>query len=192
MNKIICFSGIDGCGKGTQKDLLVSYFQKNGKKVFLSKAYGDAEKECFSSFIEYWSQESILFLFQALHVEQRKQALEAIKRNEIVIADRWDDSYLAYHSKFGILATEVGLRNKLNEIAFQGIKPDITFLLDTPIEIAQERLSIRGADYFDKLPPSYHKIMRDAYLALAKKWKWIVIDGTLPTSEIHSKVIASL
>lgn len=186
---IICFSGVDGCGKGTQKDLLTIALRAKGKSVFSSKAYGDGEKECFAPFIEYWSQEAILFLFQALHVEQRKHMEKALQRGEIVIADRWDESYLAYHRTYGILKDDPTLRNLLNAIVFKGIIPDITFLLDVPVEQTRKRLQLRGADFFDKLPETYHETMRKEYLRLAEERKWIVLDGTRPAIEIHKNIL---
>ncbi|MEK7608041.1 MAG: dTMP kinase [Patescibacteria group bacterium] len=188
----ICFSGIDGCGKGTQKEFLADYYRGLGNRVFLSKAYGDAEKECFSAFIERWSQEAILFLFQALHTEQRKKAEQALQRGEIVIADRWDESYLAYHEAFGILSMYPALRARLNEIAFASMAPDVTFLIDLSEESARKRLQSRGMDFFDRLSADYHRTMRRKYLELAKERNWIVIDGAKTPADIRADVIAHL
>lgn len=186
---LICLTGIDGCGKGTQKELLRAHFQNAGKAVFMSKAYGDAEKECFSAFIEYWTQESILFLFQALHVEQRVKAEKALGRGDIVIADRWDESYLAYHSTHGILSSDPCLRDQLNKIAFAGIFPDVTFFLDVSVEQARKRLLSRGMDFFDRLSSDYHSTMRNEYLSIATARKWIIIDGTNPALDIHKEIL---
>ncbi len=189
---IINLTGIDGCGKGTQKVLLSQKFKSEGKRVFLSKAYGDAEKETFSPFIQWWHQTSILFLFQALHTQQRFEALEAEEKGDIVISDRWDDSYHAYHRNFGILADDPELRAELNKIAFDGRSPDITFLLDVPLEVAQNRMDVRGRDFFDKHPLSYHKAMLDEYHALAGERGWIIINAEKPVGEIHKDIVSHL
>lgn len=189
---IICLTGIDGCGKGTQKELLKVHLENSGKAVFISKAYGDAEKECFSAFIEYWTQESILFLFQALHVEQRMKAEKALTRGDIVIADRWDESYLAYHSTHGILSSNPCLREQLNSIAFGGIIPDVTFFLNVSVDKARERMLSRGMDFFDRLSNDYHSTMRNEYLSIATDRKWVVIDGTKSPLEIHRGILREL
>lgn len=186
---IICFSGIDGSGKGTQGGLLAKHLRLKGKRVFESKAYGDREKESFSPFIGQWSQEAILMLFQALHIEQRKDAEAAIARDEIVIADRWDESYLAYHRNFGTLAKNKALRNELNRIAFDGVIPDIGFLIDVPVEIASIRMEERGKDFFDRLSVSYHNTMRKEYLKIAAERKWVIFDGTKSPTKIHNDII---
>lgn len=189
---LICLTGIDGCGKGTQKELLRVHLQNMGKSVFMSKAYGDAEKECFSAFVEYWTQESILFLFQALHVEQRVRVEKALTRGEVVVADRWDESYLAYHSTHGILSLDPFLRDQLNRIAFAGIIPDFTFFLDVSVEQARQRLLSRGMDFFDSLSSEYHNTMRNEYLNIATTRNWIILDGTKPHLEIHREILRVL
>ncbi len=185
---IICITGLDGCGKSTQIDLLKKYFKKKDYSVFVSKAYGKDEKECLERFIQYWNPLAIMFFFQALHSQQRIETVKALKKGKIIIADRWDESYLAYHSHFGLLSKNEPLRKRLNEIAFAGIIPDITFLLDIPIEIAMERTKNRGVDFFDKHPWDYHSVMRIGYLKLAKKRKWIVLDGTASPKNIHKQI----
>ena len=187
---IICITGLDGCGKGSQKDFLVRYLRSRHIHVFKSKAYGDAEKESFSIFLQNWTQNSILFFFQALHVEQRVQTEQALLDHDVVIADRWDESYLAYHRTHGLLSEDSYLRDRLNEIAFGGILPDITFFLDTPVELAQKRMVSRGMDFFDSLPVSYHKTMREQYHILAKERGWVVIDGSLSMEQIHREIVS--
>ena len=186
---IICFSGLDGCGKGTQKELLAKRLRRRGRRVFMSKAYGEAEKECFSAFVSQWSQESILFLFQALHAEQRLQAEAALARGEIVIADRWDESYLAYHAAHGILARNPDLREALNGIAFSGILPDLAFFLDLPVDAAKQRIESRGSDFFDRLPAVYHRTMRNEYLRIARERGWHILDGARSVEKIHADVM---
>lgn len=185
---IICITGIDCCGKGTQIGLLINFLQKNGHDVFLSKAYAQAEKECFSPFMEYWCPESIMFLFQALHAQQRDKAEKAIEHNKIVVADRWDESYLAYHSNHGKLENNEKLLKDLNEIAFKNIIPDITFLLKTRIDIAKKRCKHRGEDFFDQLPSEYHETMANAYLKIAKSRNWVILDGESALIDIHRKI----
>lgn len=186
---LISFTDIDGCGKGTQIRLLSEYLEDKNHENFISKAYGDMEKEIFSVFMGKWDDRAVLFLFQALHVQQHLRARKQLEKGRIVIADRWDESYLAYHSKHGILQDRPELRSELNKIAFQGLKPDITFLLDTSVDVAQERMQARGADYFDDLSKSYHLRMRDGYLQIVKERNGYVIDGGQPIEKIHNEVI---
>jgi dTMP kinase len=189
---LINITGIDGCGKGTQLGHLADFLRSKNKPVFMSKAYGDAEKELFALFMETATPEGVLFLFQALHAEQRAKAEKALKRGEIVLADRWDDSYEAYHSQNGILSSDQKLRFRLNEIAFGGICADITFLLKVPVDIAMERCRIRGADFFDLKGREYHQSLSDRMDQLAAEQNWVVLDGTLPHREIHRRTVETI
>ena len=191
---IICLTGIDGCGKSVQAELLKNYLESKSQTVFLSKAYDREEKSIFSGFINCCDQIAILFLFQALHAQQRIKAEKALSERKTVIADRWDEGYLAYHANYGILSDKPELREKINEMAFDGIKPDVTFLIDLPVEEANKRCILRqkGTDFFDLLPPKYHEVMRKGYLDLAKIMNWIVIDGRLPEITIHRQIVSHL
>lgn len=186
---LINITGIDGCGKSLQIQLLENYIRSKGKEVFISKAYGKAEKDTFSAYIETVEQEALLFLFQAFHIRQFLRAEEAIEKRKIVIADRWDESYIVYHSQRGILAHNRVLREKLNKIAFKCTIPDFTFLLDVPVEVAQRRTHSRGADFFDKKPADYHEMMRRGYLNLAQERKWHVLDGNRSVEILHKEVV---
>jgi len=187
---LINITGIDGCGKGTQLQRLVGYLTRKDKSVFLSKAYGPREKEMLSLFIERAHDVAVMFLFQAMHTTQRILAEEALRNGSIVLADRWDDAYLAYHSQYGVLAEDAALRNKLNELAFGGIKPDITFLLKVSVSVAVERCRTRGADFFDRKGAAYHQSLADYLDKLAVEQSWTVIDGTRPRREIHEGIIS--
>jgi len=188
----IAFAGIDGSGKTTQIQMLEKYFQNKNRQVFISKAYTAKEKVLFREYIQEIDQRAILFLFQAFHVEQCIKAQEALKKHRVVIADRWDESYFAYHSTYGVLSQQSELREQINQLAFQGLKPDICFLMDIDPKVAIDRTSKRGQDYFDKLSYSYHLDMCNAYRRLAKDNNWVIIDGSQDSTYIHSEIIMYL
>lgn len=185
---LINITGIDGCGKSLQITLLEGHIRSKGKGVFISKAYGKAEKDIFSAYVETIEQEALLFLFQAFHVRQFLKAREALEKGDIVIADRWDESYIVYHSQRGILAHDPMLREKLNKLAFKSVIPDFTFLLDVSVEVGQHRTYARGADFFDKKPADYHEMMRRGYLSLAQERRWYVLDGNKNVETLHKEV----
>lgn len=186
---LVTITGIDGCGKGTQLQHLAAFLQGQGRSVFVSKAYGDAEKELFALFIERATDEAVMFLFQAMHAEQRAKAARAQERGEIVLADRWDESYEAYHSQYGVLSRDTELRQRLNEVAFGGWRADVTILLRVPVAMAMERCRIRGADFFDLKGVQYHQSLSDRLDELASELGWHVIDGSLPHKEVHQRIV---
>ena len=182
---LISITGLDGCGKGTQISLLKKYLEKKNIPVFYSKAYTEDIKETFSPYLEHWGPVAIMLFFQALHTQQYSEAVRAIKEGKIVIADRWDESYIVYHSQYGILAKDETLRKQLLQLAFKDVKPNITFCIDIPAEMAQRRTEVRGQDFFDKRSLSYHRKMRSGYLKLTRERGGFIIDGTQTVKTIH-------
>lgn len=189
---LISFTGIDGCGKGTQIEYLAQYLESKGHEVSISKAYGSREKELFSIYIEHCSQEAILFLFQAFHVEQRLRAEKALALKKIVLADRWDESYEAYHSEYGILSEDKDLRCRINEIAFGNVKPDLVFFLKTPVDVAMERCAVRGADFFDRKSREHHEKTESKLTTMSEELGWVILDGSLPPLEIHKIIVSNV
>lgn len=99
---LINFTGIDGSGKTSQIDLLYKHLVSLGRKIQVVKAFGKNEKVLFQEYMEHADQKTILFLFQALHVEQCIQAKVALNNHKIVISDRWDESFIptTHHLEF--------------------------------------------------------------------------------------------
>lgn len=187
---LISFTGVDGCGKSTQVHLLRSALEKGGYEVVLSKAYDEPEKESFAHYVNRWDDYSITMLFQAMHRQQFVKASENLAAGKIVIADRWDESFLAYHEENGFLSKDDGLRNKLNQLAFEGKQPDLVFCLDLPVEKARIRMSSRGEDFFDKKSNALHEQKRAKYTAYTKKSpNWHVINADRQIEQIHQDIL---
>jgi dTMP kinase len=185
----IVISGVDGSGKGTQCQLLKYALEEKGYSIQITKAYGDTEKEAFAPFVQYWDDLAITLLFQALHRQQYVDTQVALQKGRIVISDKWDDPYEAYHRQFGLLAKDSYLRNALSLLAFEGSEPDLGFVLDVPFEITEPRMRIRGKDFFDKKDVSFHQAMRNGYLAIASERNWVVLDGSKSSTTIHEEIL---
>lgn len=189
---IINITGIDGCGKTTQAIRLIEYLKSNGYKTYFSKAYGESEKEIFEKILPNLHQKAILFLFQYLHVQQFQNALKAEESGKIVVTDRWDDSYLVYHSQNGVLSKKKELRNQINELAFEKRKSDVTFFLDLDVNILMHRMKIRGQSFFEKRSIDFFTEMRKGYLSLAKRENWVIINGSLSIDTISQLIIDNI
>lgn len=191
---LINITGIDGCGKGTQIDLLYKSLMKHGKDVIVTKAYDDLEKELFSEYIEYASQIEIMFLFQSFHTKQRIETETALHNGKLVIADRWDETYYGYHNQFGILSKDKEKRDWLNTVAYNNLKPDISFLIDIDPDLSIERCKQRGADFFDRKDKTYHASLKGEYLKIAQKsdQKWVVINVHKDRKEIHKEILSHI
>lgn len=185
------FAGIDGAGKTTLLNGLANHLQENGHNVFVSKAYNDAYKQAFGQFIESADDTEIMFMFQAFQRRQRNDALAHLVVGEIVLADRWDESYDAHHSQNGILAQMPELRKGINYLAVEGLKPLVTFYLQARPSITNMRVGLRGLnDFFDEKAAAHHKAQARYYDERAETDEsWVRLDGHLSPEELLDQAI---
>jgi dTMP kinase len=116
----------------------------------------------------------------------------ALDEGKWVICDRFFDATVVYQ---GIArGQDMELIGILNEEATQGIQPDITFLLDCPVDMGLNRAlerneaqSQKGQDRFEREALDFHRAVREGYLALARKNqdRFVIIDATLPKDEVE-------
>jgi len=173
--KFITFEGSEGCGKSTQSRMLFDYLKKKGKKVIYLREPGatrlsekirdillDAKNDAMSPRCE-------MLLYMAARAQIVAQIIRpALKRGVNVICDRFLDSTIAYQG-YG-LGMDIGFIKKVGEFATCGIKPDLTFFLDLPVD---KGLCHRKdcSDRIEKRPLSYHLKVRRGYLNLAARDK---------------------
>ena len=191
----ITFEGIEGCGKSTQAKKLYEFFLQQKKEVILTREPGGAEASekireiLLDETIPALEAKTELLLNFAARVEHVEKLIKpALREGKIVISDRFFDSTYAYQgSAFG-LADEIidGVKNT----AIGDFAPDITFLIDVPLELAFSRIEGRvGNNRYEKLGFEFHKKVQEGFLNLAKKNPLIkVIDGTKNIEEISSQI----
>ena len=172
VGKLITFEGIDGAGKSTQIQLLEAEFNKLGilYKTFREPGGTDLSEKIREILLDkdnlelYSNAESLLFAAARaqLTVEQIKPA---IAKGECVICDRFTDSTIAYQGH----GRGLNIKNleMINNIATEGLTPDITFILDIDPGKASERMKTEspdrmeagGIEFFQKIRQGYHQIM---------------------------------
>jgi dTMP kinase len=134
------------------------------------------------------SAEAELLLFLAARAELVRQIIRpALAEGDVVICDRFSDSTLAYQG-YG-RGLDIDSVRRLDEWATGGLKPDLTVLLDLPVEHGRQRKQ-RDEDAFQREDDAFHERVREGYLALAKAepGRFLVLDGTKPADEL-AKVI---
>lgn len=187
----ITFEGIEGSGKTTQARLLYQWFIDRGREaLFTREPGGTPAAEEIREFIltekeEPFPENAELFLYMAarsFHVENLIRP--ALKSGTIVISDRFSDATVAYQG-FG-RGIQIEKIEYLNNIATKGLKPDITFLIDIPVEEGLKRIQERKLDRIEKETVEFHKRVREGYLQIAKKEpdRIVVIDGRKKIEEI--------
>jgi dTMP kinase len=167
----ITFEGIEGCGKSTQVDLLRQYLTGLGHKVLVTREPGgcfigekirdillDPENRGMTALTE-------LLLYEASRAQHVADVIEpALEAGETVISDRFYDASTAYqgHAR-GLGADKV---ERLNLIATEGLRPDLTIVLDLEASEGLRRLG-QDLDRIESEAVDFHEKVRNGYIEIA-------------------------
>jgi|Deesub1362B_J571_1020462.scaffolds.fasta_scaffold00050_40 dTMP kinase len=177
----ISFEGIEGSGKSTLAERFYEKFKDYGFPVIFTREPGGTEagerirdiilNEKFD--IDPYTE--LLLFLSARKENVKKIILPALKEGKIVVCDRFDDSSFAYQG-FG---RGIPLRwiTRLNKMVTDGLKPDLTFLIDITPETGFSR--IERKDRIEKENKHFHEKVRKGFLTLARRAKKRikVVDG---------------
>ncbi len=193
----ISFEGIEGCGKSTQAKLLESWLKAQGFKVVLTREPGGPSisekirRILLDNRNKGMSDLTELLLLQASRVQHLVQViLPALKAGKVVLCDRFADSSTAYQG-YG-RGMDLKMVNELNQFAVDGHWPQLTLVLDLPVEKgflrAQGRR--RNLDRMETQALKFHKRVRQGFKAIAsgdpKRVK--ILDGSQSPDVIHAAV----
>ena len=198
----ITLEGVEGCGKSTQADRLVSWLGGHGHDVVLTREPGgtplgerlrDALLDVGGSMLP----ETELFLYLASRAEHvARIILPAIESGSVVISDRYADASVAYQGGGRELGAD--LVRSLNEIATRGVKPSVTFLLDLNPKEGLSRLDGRTVggtrDRIERETIEFHQRVREAYLAEAAREpeRFVVVDAQGDVDSIAGEIASVL
>ncbi|MFH2011832.1 MAG: dTMP kinase [Pseudomonadota bacterium] len=203
----ITFEGIEGCGKTTQINLIGSLLDAKGIPYIITREPGGTQigegirRILLSSKNNDMSFITELFLYLASRAQHIKEVIEpALVSNKTVLCDRFSDATVAYQ----VYARGIDLKlvKELNRIATSGVNPDITVLIDCPVEVGLARamkrihseISQKGQDRFEREEKNFHKKVREGYLKVAEEnsERIIVVDGTKDIKIIHHEICETL
>lgn len=172
----ITFEGCEGCGKSTHSKLLSRYLADNNISAVLTREPGGtvaAEKIRQILLDHNLSLEHIseLLLHFAARVEHAANVIVPnLKRDKVVICDRFYDSTIAYqHYGHGL---DLGVMNQMHQAFLNNLMPDVTFLLDISEDIFLQRRDKKAAQYTDRyeqLQDEFHMKVRAGFLDIASK-----------------------
>lgn len=188
MSLFITFEGGEGCGKSTQARALHRRLFRMGIPAILTHEPGGTPAgKAVRSWLKFKGKiepSSELLFFTASRAQLVSQVIRpALKSGSIVICDRFAQSTIAYQGYGRGLSLD--LIEAANNIATQGLKPDLIVLLDIPAEQGLARK--RRSDRFERENLAFHKRVRRGYLEMAQKdpQRWLVVDASLPKKEVQ-------
>lgn len=188
----ITFEGGEGTGKSTQVARLAARVRATGRTAVTAREPGGTEigERIRAITREPAAPLAELFLFEAARAQLVAELIEpSLAKGAVVILDRFTDSTLAYQG-YG-RGLDLSMIAELNQIAVQGILPDLTFLLDLDVDIGLARkLGEIGHDAIGQEHRDFHQRVREGYLELARgePERWSVLDAGLPLQELEEVI----
>lgn len=182
----ITLEGGEGAGKSTQIDLLADALRGAGYEVVATREPGGAagaeeiRKILVSGRVDLWSPLSELLLFVAARCEHVNRTIKpALLRGAWVLCDRFSDSTTAYQGYGHGLIKEC---EALHHMALGEFRPDLTLILDVPVELGLERARARlgGGKRYEQMGLDFHRRVREGFLEIARREpaRCRVIDGS--------------
>ncbi len=184
MGLFITFEGVEGSGKSFQARALYRKLSGLAIPALLTHEPGGTPPGERISRLLKWAQDTDisplteLLLFNASRAQLVDEVIRpALESGQVVICDRFSDSTMAYQSYGRGLDPET-VRNT-NNTATAGLKPDLTILLDIPVEKGFARKKDDKYDRFEQEDIVFHRNVGEGYLRLAEAEpeRWLVIDG---------------
>jgi len=191
MALFITFEGGEGCGKSAQAQALHKRLSQLAIPAILTHEPGGTSPGKKLGRWLKWAKDTDmsplteLLLFNASRAQLVTEVIQPNLESGItVICDRYADSTTAYQG-FG-RGLDLEVVKAINDTATQGLKPDLTILLDMPVEAGLARKSARRQDRFEQEELAFHQRVRDGYLKMAasEPQRWLVIDATQSKEKI--------
>ena len=194
--KFITIEGQDGAGKSTNLDVVLASLQDANIEVVVTREPGGTPLgEKLRSMVlsstdqDFGAMAELLLIFAARAQHIQEVILPALEAGKWVLCDRFTDATFAYQGGGRGLDN-----NKINELELlvQGeLQPDLTLLLDVPVEIGEHRAGMRSApDRFERQKSEFKARVRQTYLERAEAYpeRFRVIDAGEEIDAVKSQV----
>lgn len=192
----ITFEGTEGCGKTSQIVALAEFLSQRGHPVVTTREPGGTQigdrirSVLLDRELTAMRLPTEILLFQA----SRAQLVEEVIRPQLaegvwVLCDRYADSTVAYQGYgYGI---DLGQLRTIIHFATQGLKPDLTVLLDLDVEVGLRRRASGGQlNRLDAYDLEFHRRVRQGYHRLVEEepQRWVVVDASRPQAQVQEAI----
>ena len=201
--RFITFEGGEGSGKSTQIRKLAERLDAAQLRAIVTREPGGSPGAeiirhlVLSGMGKLLGPDAETLLFAAARDDHvRTVILPALNQGIWVLCDRFFDSTRAYQGRLGQVLP--GLVNAMQRVTIGDLKPDLTLILDVPVEVGLQRAAVRRgsgvADRFEAESVKFHQDLREAYRQIATEdpERCVLIDATADPDAVASEVWTAL
>src|SRR5919204_3776659 len=201
--RFITFEGGEGSGKSTHIKRLAERLEASRVHTLITREPGGSpgaeviRHVVLSGMGKLLGPDAETLLFAAARDDHVRTVIQpALSQGTWVLCDRFSDSTRAYQGRLGKVAP--GVLNAMQRVTIGDLKPDLTIILDVPVEIGLKRAAARrgaGApDRFESEDIKFHQDLRDAYRQIAAEdpERCVLIDASASPEAVAAEVWAAL
>src|SRR3954468_12165628 len=201
--RFVTFEGGEGSGKSTQIKVLAERLNTARLRAIVTREPGGSpgaeiiRHVVLSGMGKLLGAEAETLLFAAARDDHVRTVIEpALSQGIWVLCDRFSDSTRAYQGRVGKVAP--GVLNAMQRVTIGDLKPDLTIILDIPVEVGLQRAAARrGSDVPDRFESEdlqFHQDLRDAYRQIAAEdpQRCVLIDANADTNAVAARVWTAL
>ncbi len=193
----ITFEGTDGSGKTTQIERLKHTLEETGCLVVQTREPGGTKvAEKIRDILLFEMEETIhpeteALLYASARAQHVRELIRpALTSGKVVLCDRFVDSSLVYQGMARGLSLETVL--SINEVAIAGLWPDLTFVLDLPVDESLNRMQKmdRALDRLEQEKREFRELTRQGYLQLKELYpeRIVLLDATAKPEELQEVI----
>ena len=196
--RFITLEGGEGVGKTTNLDFIEHYLRSRGIDVLRTREpggtpMGEGVRDLLlqSGTMDRWAELLLVFAARAQHISEVIRP--ALAAGQWVLSDRFTDASHAYQG--GGRGLDPAVIEQLETWVQQGLQPDLTLLLDAPVELGMARARRRGqTDRFEAERLDFFKNVRAAYLARAERFPERIrrVDASGSLAEVQARIALHL
>jgi len=195
----ISLEGVEGVGKSTNVAFTADTVRRAGHEVVTTREPGGTQ---LGERVRDWIlngdhgtlspeiEALLMFAARARHLDEVIRP--ALAAGRWVVCDRFTDATIAYQG--GGRGASRTLLDVLRAEIQKGLEPDLTLLLDAPLEVGASRISNRKPDHFEREQQPFFERVRAEYLSLAAQHpeRIKVVDAALPLPEVQRQIEAEI
>jgi dTMP kinase len=195
----ITLEGTEGVGKSSCLTIIGDFVESSGHDAVLTREPGgtplgeglrdwmlDGDHGALSAEVEAL----LMFAARALHINAVVEP--ALAAGRWVICDRFTDATMAYQG--GGRGADRAFLESLAAVVQGSLLPDLTLLLDAPVDVGLARISGRAHDHFEREGRIFFERVRSTYLDLARREpeRIKVVDASAPLNQVKRRIVAEI